>query len=106
VPINLPIETFSLSFHGTYTVKKKKILKRFQDSLSLSRFLLDFVVLVAVILQAILVLEGLQADVAREARRVVVVDGEMLSETTGKREAFCADGTFVCLVVVVELVIL
>jgi hypothetical protein len=61
--------------------------------------------LIAVILESVLVLEGLHAHVARETWRVVVMNREMLSETTWKRKAFCADGTFVCLVIMVQLVI-
>lgn len=69
-------------------------------------FLLNLIVFLTVILKTVLVLEGLQADVAREAWRVVVVDREMLGETRGKSEALFTDRTFVCLVEVIQLVIL
>lgn len=72
----------------------------------LDGFLFDLVVLVAMILQSILVLEGLHADVASEAGRVVVVDREMLGEARRKRKTFCADRALVGLVIVVQLVIL
>lgn len=48
---------------------------------SLDSLLLDLVVFVAVILEAVFVLEGFHADVAREARRVVVVDRQVLCQT-------------------------
>lgn len=58
-----------------------------------------------VVLESVFVLEGLHANVAREARRVVIVDGEVLSKSRWQREALCADRALVGLVVVIHLMI-
>lgn len=62
--------------------------------------------LIAVVLKSVFVLKSLQANVARETRRVVVVNGEVLSQSRWKSEAFCADRALVGLVVVIHLVVL
>lgn len=61
---------------------------------------------IAMILESILILERLQADVACKARRVVVVNREMLRKPRWKCKALSANGTFVCLVIVIQFVVL
>lgn len=58
------------------------------------------------ILESVFVLEGLRANVAREAWRSRIVNGKVLCQARRQRKSLCADRTLVRLVIVIELVIL